>query len=249
MASKRKATSRSKAKKGAGRRVAKKKQTSKMRSAKRKKAAAAELEAAQPEEVERALAADAAAAAVEADAAGLADVVPIPPANTFNVDLHSASESTMLSLLGVPGRKTRDCSSPTGQFARRIKFNVDVGPFRVNGLDIAVDALKAVFDEARATMPEVVAAVKTEGMLCVRHKRNDANSFSNHSWGAAIDLFFGRDVVPQGVRKTHRGVLKLAPIFNRHGWCWGAGFSGKSVDSMHFELAEETIRASGSAHG
>lgn len=249
MAPKRKATSRSKAKKGAGRRVAKEKQTSKMRSAKRKKAAVAELEAARPEEVERALAADAAAAAVEADAAGLADVVPIPPASTFNVDLHSASESTMLSLLGVPGRKTRDCSSPTGQFARRIKFNVDVGPFRVNGLDIAVDALKAVFDEARATMPEVVAAVKTEGMLCVRHKRNDANSFSNHSWGAAIDLFFGRDVVQQGVRKTHRGVLKLAPIFNRHGWCWGAGFSGKSVDSMHFELAEETIRASGSAHG
>jgi hypothetical protein len=114
----------------------------------------------------------------------------------------------------------------------------------VSGLDIAVAALKAVFDEARTTMPEVVAAVKTEGMLCVRHKRNNSNSFSNHSWGAAIDLFFGRDVVPQGQRKTHRGVLKLAPVFNRHGWCWGAGFSGNSVDSMHFELAEETIRAS-----
>src|SRR5207245_11217555 len=27
--------------------------------------------------------------------------------------------------------------------------------------------------EARATMPEVVAAVKTEGMLYVRHKRNN----------------------------------------------------------------------------
>ena len=250
MALKRRAKSRSKAKKGSGRRVAKKKkQTSKMRSAKRKKPAVAEPEAAQPEDVERALAADAAAATVEADAAGLADQVPIPPVDTFNVGLHSASEATMLSLLGVPGRKTRDCSSPTGQFAHRIKFNVDVGPFRVNGLDIAVAALKAVFDEARATMPEVVAAVKTEGMLCVRHKRNNPDSFSNHSWGAAIDLFFGRDVVPQGVRKTHRGVLKLAPIFNRHGWCWGAGFSGRSVDSMHFELAEETIRASGSAHG
>jgi hypothetical protein len=152
-------------------------------------------------------------------------------------------------MLGVPGNKTRNCSSPTGPFARRIKFNVDVGPFRVSGLDIAVTALKAAFDEARATIPEVVAAVKTEGMLCVRHKRNNADSFSNHSWGAAIDLFFGRDVVPQGQHKTHRGVLMLAPIFNRHGWCWGAGFSGRSVDSMHFELAEETIRASESAHG
>jgi D-alanyl-D-alanine carboxypeptidase-like protein len=245
MAPKRKAKSRSKAKKGAGKPGAKKKkQISKKRSARKKKAAVVEEEAAQQEEVERALAAAAAVATVEADAAGLADKIPIPPANTFNVGLHSASEATMLSLLGVPGNKTRNCSSPTGQFARRVKFNVNVGPFRVSGLDFAVASLKEVFDEARTTMPEVVAAVKTEGMLCVRHKRNNPDSFSNHSWGAAIDLFFGSDVVPQGERKTHRGVLKLMPIFNRHGWYWGAGFSRGSVDSMHFELAEETIRAS-----
>src|SRR5262249_28770601 len=47
--------------------------------------------------------------------------------------------------------------------------------------------------------------------------------------------------VPQGVRLAHRGNLLLAPYFSRHGWYWGAGFSGDSVDSMHFELAEETI--------
>jgi D-alanyl-D-alanine carboxypeptidase-like protein len=247
MAPKRKAKSRSKAKKSAGKPVAKrKKQRSKAISAKRKKAAVGEQESALPEGAERALAAD--AAAVEAAAAGLADEIPIPPANTFNQGLHSAPEATMLSLLGVPGNKTSDCSSPTGQFAHRIKFNVNVGPFRVSGLDTAVAALKAAFDEASTTMPEVVAAVKTEGMLCVRHKRTNPNSFSNHSWGAAIDLFFGHDVVAQGVRKTHRGVLKLAPIFNRHGWFWGAGFSGGSVDSMHFELAEETIRASEGVH-
>jgi hypothetical protein len=244
-----KAKPRSKAKKRSGKPAGKKKkQTSRIGAAKKKRAAVEE-EAAQPEEVERALAAAAAADTVEADAAGLADEIPIPSASTFNVGLHSASEATMLSLLGVPGKKTRDCSSPTGQFASRIKSNVDVGPFRVSGLDVAVAALKAVFDEAKATMPDVVAALKTAGMLCVRHKRNDPNSFSNHSWGAAIDLFFGTDVVPQSVRKTHRGVLKLAPIFNRHGWYWGAGFSGKSVDSMHFELAEETIRASQTTHG
>src|SRR5712671_6275022 len=178
MASKRKAQSSSKAKKGSGRPGLKKKiSKSKKSSAKRKKAAIIEEKAAAPEDAERALAAAAASATVEADAAGLADVVPVPPANTFNVGLHSASEATMLSLLGVPGNKTRDCSSPTGPFARRIKFNVDVGPFRVSGLDIAVTALKAAFDEARATIPEVVAAVKTEGMLCVRHKRNNPASF------------------------------------------------------------------------
>jgi hypothetical protein len=45
------------------------------------------------------------------------------------------------------------------------------------------------------------------------------------------------------VQKTYRGCLQLAPFFNKHGWYWGAGFSGKSVDSMHFELAEETIKS------
>lgn len=176
-------------------------------------------------------------------AGGLADEVAIPPRNTFNIGLHSASDATMLKLLGVPGRKTRDCSRPTGAFASRVKSGVNVGPFRVSGLDIAVDSLKAVFDEARADIPDVVAAAKTEGMLCVRHKRNNPNSFSNHSWGAALDVFFGSRVVPQGRPKTHRGVLQLVPYFNRHGWYWGAGFTGRWVDSMHFELAEETIRA------
>ena len=120
--------------------------------------------------------------------------------------------------------------------------DIDVGPFKVTGLNVAVAFLKDVFAEAKEHIPEVVARVKTAGMLCVRHKHGNTNSFSNHSWGAAIDLFFGADVVDQGRRKTHRGNLLLAPFFNKHGWYWGAGFSGQSVDSMHFELAEQTIR-------
>jgi hypothetical protein len=169
-------------------------------------------------------------------------LVDIPPRNTFNKNLSSASEATMLQLFGVPGQKTKDCSPATGAFKQRVASRVDVGPFKVSGLDIAVQLLKAVFDEAEEQIPGVVAAVKNDGMLCVRHKRTNANSFSNHSWGTAIDLFFGTDAVPQGSTKTHRGCLQLAPFFNKHGWYWGAGFSGGSVDSMHFELAEETIR-------
>src|SRR5262249_5646928 len=129
MAPKRPGKSGLKAKKSAGKPIAKKKkQKSKVSAAKknkRKKATVSEQESALPEDAERALAAD--TAAVEAAAAGLADEIQIPPANTFNEGLHSAPEATMLSLLGVPGNKTRDCSSPTGQFARRIKFNVNVG--------------------------------------------------------------------------------------------------------------------------
>jgi hypothetical protein len=148
----------------------------------------------------------------------------------------------MLEIFGVPGAKTQDCSPASGPFLRRIVSRFDVGPFKVTGLDLAVKLLKAAFDEAEQQIPNVVAAVKNDGMLCVRHKRPNPSSFSNHSWGTAIDLFFGDDAVPQGSPKTHRGLLQLAPFFNKHGWFWGAGFSGKSVDAMHFELAEETIR-------
>jgi hypothetical protein len=180
--------------------------------------------------------------AAAAPSGGPETIVDIPQRDTFNKDLSSASEGTMLQLFGVPGAKTQDCSPATGTFKRRIVSRVDVGPFKVSGLDVAVQSLKAVFDEAEEQIPNVVAAVKNDGMLCVRHKRTNANSFSNHSWGTAIDLFFGSDAVPQGSAKTHRGCLQLAPFFNKHGWYWGAGFSGGSVDSMHFELAEETIR-------
>ncbi|SHL04616.1 D-alanyl-D-alanine carboxypeptidase [Bradyrhizobium lablabi] len=169
-------------------------------------------------------------------------LVDIPAANTFNQNLSSASEATMLGIFGVPGAKTQDCSPATGAFKQRIVSLINVGPFKVSGLDIAVQLLKAVFDEAEQQIPNVVAAVKSDGMLCVRHKRMNASSFSNHSWGTAIDLFFGHAAVPQGSHKTHRGCLQLAPFFNRHGWYWGAGFSRGSVDSMHFELAEQTIR-------
>lgn len=169
-------------------------------------------------------------------------LVDIPPANTFNQNLSSASEATMLQIFGVPGAKTQNCSPATGAIKQRIVSLVNVGPFKVSGLDIAVQLLKAVFDEAEQQIPNVVAAVKNDGMLCVRHKRMNPNSFSNHSWGTAIDLFFGTAAVPQGSHKTNRGCLQLAPFFNRHGFYWGAGFSGSSVDSMHFELAEQTIR-------
>src|SRR6266516_4414023 len=71
----------------------------------------------------------------------LSDIVPIPPLETFNLGLHSASESTMIKLLGIPGRKTEDCSDPTGDFAEHVTGLVDVGPFRVRGLNAAVESI------------------------------------------------------------------------------------------------------------
>jgi hypothetical protein len=171
----------------------------------------------------------------------LSDRVPIPPKDTINTGLSPAKESTMLAKLGKPGALTKDCSDPNAEFKKRVKFGVDIGPFRVSGLDFAVESLRQIFAEAQQQLPDVFANAKTEGMLCVRHRRKANLLFSNHSFGTAIDIFFGTQVVPQGVHLTHRGSLLLAPFFNRHGWYWGAEFSGDFVDSMHFELAEETV--------
>ena len=170
----------------------------------------------------------------------LSDKIAIPPKADMNPGLTPVSESTMLSVFGRPGELTRDCSDATGAFARRVVTR-NVGPFPVSGLDLAVASLERIFTEVRAERPDVVDEVKTEGMLCVRHKRKNPASYSNHSWGCAIDLRFGPSLVEQGDPRAHRGNVILFPFFNRHGWYWGAEFSGGSVDSMHFELAEESI--------
>jgi hypothetical protein len=171
----------------------------------------------------------------------LSDRVPIPPQNQMNAGLSACRESTMLNKFGKPGGLTVDCSAATGPFLKRVRQNFDVGPFKVTGLDYAVESLLQVFSNVRKNNQSLYDQVKSEGMLCVRARRHNLSHFSNHSWGTAIDIYFGAAVVPQGVRLAHRGNLLLAPYFNRHRWYWGAGFSGDSVDSMHFELAEETI--------
>jgi hypothetical protein len=171
----------------------------------------------------------------------LSDRVPIPPLNQMNVGLSACNESTMLKKFGTPGNLTQDCSAATGAFIKRVRQSFDVGPFKVTGLDYAVESLLQVFSDVRKDNSQLFDQVKNAGMLCVRARRQNPGHFSNHSWGTAIDIFFGTDVVPQGMRLAHRGNLLLAPYFNRHGWYWGAGFSGDSVDTMHFELADETI--------
>ncbi len=172
----------------------------------------------------------------------LSDLVPIPPKELMNPGLSACPEALMLQKLGKPGTLTKNCSDPTGAFKKRVRFGVNVGPFKVSSLDFAVESLLQIFAEVEQKHPQAFQEVRTEGVLCVRHRRTNPARFSNHSWGTAIDLRFGPRVVPQGKKLAHRGMLLLFPIFNRHGWYWGAEFSGDAVDSMHFELAEETVR-------
>ena len=169
------------------------------------------------------------------------DLIPIPSKDIMNPGLSSAQESTMLKVFGTPGTLTKDCSDPDATFKKMLVFGVNVGPFKVSGLRLAVESLTQVFAQIKVFNPDLFSQVKTAGVLCVRSRRGNASHFSNHSWGTAIDVFFGSGVVPQGSHQTHRGVFDMFPFFNKNGWYWGAEFSGDSVDSMHFEVAEETI--------
>jgi hypothetical protein len=119
----------------------------------------------------------------------------------------------------------------------------DVGPFKARGLEPAVTSLKRVMDEIREEEPEVYQGLGSSGMLCARLVRGSAVSISNHSWGTAIDLNLNGVLDQRGDRKrtTQAGLARIAPIFNRHRWYWGAGFPIE--DSMHFELSDQEIRA------
>jgi hypothetical protein len=95
--------------------------------------------------------------------------------------------------------------------------------------------------EIQQQEPEVYNALGTAGMQCARFVRNSTTTISNHSWGTAIDLTLQGRLDVRGDNRVQLGLAKIAPIFNRHGWFWGAGF--RTEDGMHFEVSDEKIRA------
>ena len=171
----------------------------------------------------------------------LAALVPVPPPDQINVGLTSARSSFMIGVLGTPCRLTENCSPITNPRLRRLLVTDDVGPFRVTGLRPAVATLKRIFSQVKQEKPQVYAEVKTAGMLCCRKIRG-GSSYSNHSWGSAIDLKFGNQLDTVGDGKTQVGLLELAPYFNTEKFYWGAEFGGRREDSMHFEVSTELIQ-------
>jgi len=167
----------------------------------------------------------------------LAALVAIPA--NINAGLSPAHLQTMLGIFGKPGELTTHCSDITNQRLKQQTVTENVGPFRVTGWAPAVSRLRDIFTQATQAEPEAMRQLQTAGMSCVRRVGGSQN-FSNHSFGAAIDLFFGPDVDPRGDPHTQLGILKLAPFFHAARWFWGAGFP--TVDSMHFEMSDELIR-------
>ena len=95
-----------------------------------------------------------------------------------------------------------------------------------------------------------MAANNTSAFNC-RDKTGQKGSFSNHSWGRAIDInpltnpyVKGSRVLPEGGRAyldrsiAHPGSILagsyIVKLFERHGWTWGGSWPDRQ-DYQHFE--------------
>ena len=167
--------------------------------------------------------------------------VPRPAPGSINVGLTTVNNDEMLQKLGPPRSEGYNtlCQPPTHPRLRRNLVTDSVGPFRVTGLVPAVVSLKGVMAEISSAQPEVYRAIGTAGMLCCRLQRGSNTAISNHSWGTAIDLTIDGVLDAYGDDVVQYGLTLIAPIFNRHGWYWGAAF--RKEDGMHFEGSRSLI--------
>jgi hypothetical protein len=169
----------------------------------------------------------------------ITDLVPVPA--LINPGVKNAKQTTMLSVFGSPRQNfSDDCQPVTNPLLRDLQVTASVGRFRVTGIKPAVDALRLVIEDITREVPPVAAALGTAGMLCARFVRGSAQSISNHAWGTAIDVTLNNLLDRRGDDRVQEGLVAIAPIFNRHGWFWGAGFG--TEDAMHFEVGDDLIR-------
>lgn len=155
-----------------------------------------------------------------------------------NRGLGSCTNGMMKVLLGVPSTKLVPTCGPVTNKKLAARMVTDsVGPFRVTGFDLAVRSLKEVMREIATTYPDL--KLSSAGMLCCRKVRG-GNAMSNHSWGTAVDIKVDGVLDERGDGKVQYGLKLIAPIFNKHGWWWGAHYSIE--DGMHFEVSINKIK-------
>ncbi|MBE9141402.1 peptidoglycan-binding protein [Nodosilinea sp. LEGE 07088] len=165
------------------------------------------------------------------DGSDYTTLVPIPPDSEMNQGLTSPSvggDEYMLNLLGDPENPSFDLVTE------------DVGPFTATGLKPAVEALTNIFEKVEQEKPELYEQLGYLGMLNVR-KIAGTTTWSNHAWGAAIDIQIGNteaDLDRDG--QTYRGLVELYPYFEDAGFYWGAEFS-TNEDPIHFEASRELL--------
>lgn len=167
-------------------------------------------------------------------------LVPKPTPDSINSGLHPLSVKELERHLGKPrSTYTDECQPITNKvILKRIK-NIDVGPFYVTGMDIALEDLILIFADVKEHEPKLYKLLGTAGMLCARLVRGSKSTLSNHSYGLAIDIKISGKLDVTGDNKVQRGLLILYKFFNKHGWYWGAEYP--TEDGMHFEMSLERL--------
>ncbi len=159
----------------------------------------------------------------------------------FNKGISQPRNRVMLEVLGVPrSTKTVNCSGVTQPRLKALLETRQVGPIRVTMLKPALESLERIVAKLKESEPDIHDALGTAGALCARLIRGSSSSWSNHSWGTAIDLKLQGRLDGFGDGGTQFGLLLLAELFNEEGWYWGATYNRE--DSMHFEVGVETLR-------
>jgi len=174
--------------------------------------------------------------------AAYTDLIKIPAAAGKNQNGYTyLKASTMLNLYGKPCSLTPNCKTVTNPSLSGLIQTRKIGKFTFTGMKQALDALSRAMDDVARNDAALYAAIGSSGMLCCRAIRGSTTTFSNHAWGAAVDINVKGVIDPRGDAKCQRGLAELWPFMAKQGFYWAAGYSGASEDSMHFEIANEVM--------
>lgn len=169
-----------------------------------------------------------------------AQTVLIAGRRKINEGLSVSRPSFLIEMFGLPREQlSDDCESMTNPKLKEMLITGDVGPIRVSMLRPAVASMTRVFEKVKSVDVDLYNRISTAGALCVRRIRGSQSSVSAHAFGLAVDLNIDGHLDTLGDGKTQLGLTILSDFFQEEGWFWGAAFSRE--DSMHFEVAKETI--------
>jgi hypothetical protein len=174
------------------------------------------------------------------------ELIPLSSITPFNVGVSSATEETMISLLGRPmlPLTTDDQPDHASDIIKKLEITARVSSkIRVTGIKPAVKSLKDILSQVADAEQKLMDVLGSVGMLVVRLRRPTSGKpslkISNHAWGTAVDFNVdGKPPPGYTGQQVPRGIAILVPFFNKAGWYSGIAFH----DDMHFEVSEEKIK-------
>jgi hypothetical protein len=167
---------------------------------------------------------------IMATKAQLAKRIPVPDKNSINGNLNSPHNASVIKKLGLPN----------GEKERELRVTMQITPhIKATGNKHFLERFKKVMDEVKVKRPDLYDNLRTAGCFNIRPVVGAAAYRSNHSWGIAIDLYFGDAVVPRDSGLTEEGMKELYAFMHNAGFYWGAEFP--TDDAMHWEMSLEWL--------